>query len=445
LGSSIAKATGRPFVRVSLGGVRDEATLRGHRKTYVGAVPGRIIDAIRKAGVRNPVVLLDEVDKLSEGVMGSPESALLEVLDPEQNATFVDHYLDVEFDLSEVTFICTANDIGRISGPLRSRLEMINVEGYTPIEKRNIARRHLIEQQMAEHALPVDSVEISDEAIDAMIEGYTREAGVRQLKRSIAKMCRGLALEVARHLDDHELPVQVDVAGLEKYLGKQRFFRDAAERAAVPGISTGLAWTAVGGDILFIETTQMRGKGQLQITGQLGDVMQESVRTAVSYVRSHSDELKVSADFLDKHDLHVHVPAGATPKDGPSAGITIFSALISLLTNRPIRSDTAMTGEVTLSGRVLPVGGIKAKVLAAHRAGIRRVLVPKRNERDLEEVPEEVREEMEFFPVENVHEVLELIFDSNDPASETGPQSHSVVKGQSLDEPNVPGYSARNS
>ena len=408
LASSIAEATGRPFVRVSLGGVRDEAEIRGHRRTYIGAMPGRIVRAMTQAGVKNPIILLDEIDKLMQGWAGSPEAALLEVLDPEQNHTFTDHYLEMPFDLSEVLFICTANTLDTLSPPLRDRLEIVELEGYTMQEKQHIARRHLLPKQLERHGLTEDVVHISDAALNGVIQAYTREAGVRQLDRELTKICRAVTLESARQPEGKSAPTRIDDDdALAKYLGKPRFFEEMAERMAIPGVATGLAWTPVGGDILFIESSRMPGQGKLETTGQLGDVMKESARAALTYVRSHADELGVDADFLEKQDLHVHVPAGGTPKDGPSAGVTIFTALTSLLTGRRVRSDTAMTGECTLRGRVLPVGGIKSKVLAASRAGITRVILPEKNRRDLDEVPEEVRDCTEFIFAEDMSQVLD--------------------------------------
>jgi ATP-dependent Lon protease len=406
LGQSVADATGRPLVRISLGGVRDEAEIRGHRRTYVGALPGRLLSALKKAKVRNPIVLLDEVDKLSQGWMGSPEAALLEVLDPEQNKNFTDHYLEIPFDLSEVLFLCTANDISTLSAPLRDRLEIIELPGYTADEKQRIARQHLIPKQLKAHAIPTGTLTLTDEALSAVVRDYTREAGVRQLNRELLKLCRALALEIARAHDKktHELHVGAD--DLHRYLGKARFFSEVAERTSVPGVATGLAWTPVGGDILFIETSRMPGKGHLEITGQLGDVMKESAKAALSYVRSHADELGVKVESLETQDLHIHVPAGGVPKDGPSAGVTMFTALTSLLSGRRVRSDTAMTGECTLRGRVLPVGGIKAKVLAAHRAGITRVILPQKNARDLDDVPKEARDAMEFILADDMSQVI---------------------------------------
>jgi ATP-dependent Lon protease len=406
LGQSIASATGRPFLRIALGGVRDEAEIRGHRRTYVGALPGRILHALKKAGVKNPVLLLDEVDKLHEGWAGSPEAALLEVLDPEQNRTFTDHYLELPFDLSEVMFLCTANTLETLSAPLRDRLEIIELSGYTVVEKLHIGKRHLVPKRVKETGLPEGALEITDAALLGIIHDHTREAGVRQLDRSITRLGRSIALEVTRATEQAAFRVVVDADNLGKYLGKPRFTSELRERVSVPGVATGLAWTPVGGDILFIETSRMPGKGRLEITGKLGDVMKESARAALSYVKSHAKELGAPIEDLDSTDLHIHVPAGAVPKDGPSAGVTIFSALASLLSGRSVRADTAMTGEVTLRGRVLPVGGIKAKVLAAHRAGIRRVILSEKNARDLDDVPGDVRSEMEFVLVSDMREVL---------------------------------------
>ncbi|MFN7699317.1 MAG: endopeptidase La, partial [Deltaproteobacteria bacterium] len=405
LAQSVADATGRPLVRVSLGGVRDEAEIRGHRRTYIGALPGRVVHAMRKAKVKNPVVVLDEIDKLGRGWQGDPEAALLEVLDPEQNKQFTDHYLELPFDLSEVLFIATANDLSTLSAPLRDRLEIIEVSGYTTDEKVAIAERHLVEQQMKKVGLPSGSVTVPRESLELVVREYTREAGVRQLGREIGKVLRSLALEVARKKSE-SASITVDEATIRKVLGKPKFFAEMAEQDNAPGIAAGLAWTPVGGDILFIETTKMAGKGRIEITGQLGDVMKESVRAALAYLRSHAEELGVDPEFLEKHDLHVHVPAGAIPKDGPSAGITMYTALASLMTGRRVRSDVAMTGEVTLRGRVLPIGGLKSKMLAAHRAGFKRVIIPKLNERDLPEIPEIIRSELEIIAAEDVREVI---------------------------------------
>jgi ATP-dependent Lon protease len=406
LGQSIADATGRPFVRVALGGVRDEAEIRGHRRTYVGALPGRVLSALRKAGVKNPVVLLDEIDKLGTGWGGSPEAALLEVLDPEQNQTFTDHYLELPFDLSEVMFVCTANTLETLSAPLRDRLEIVELSGYTPDEKVSIARRHLVPKRSTEHGIAEGRFSITDQALSAIVRDYTREAGVRQLDREIKKLCRGAALEIARQETARGASVALDSGDLDRLLGKAKFEREVAERTAIAGVSTGLAWTPFGGSILFVETSRMPGTGKVEITGQLGDVMKESARAALTFVRSNAAQLGILAEVVRDQDVHIHVPAGAIPKDGPSAGVTIFTALVSLFTGRRVRPDTAMTGECTLRGRVLPVGGIKAKVLAAHRAGIKRVVLPTRCGRDLDEVPEEVRAEIEVFLVDDMSEVI---------------------------------------
>jgi ATP-dependent Lon protease len=407
LGQSIADATGRPFIRVSLGGVRDESEIRGHRRTYVGALPGRLVNALRKVKVKNPVILLDEVDKLGQGWMGSPEAALLEVLDPEQNKSFTDHYLELPFDLSEVLFIATANSLEPLSAPLRDRMEIIQLSGYTPQEKRQIARRHLIPKQLHEHALEDGALAIDDESLDVIIRDYTREAGVRQLEREITKLCRTLALEVVRSAGKQEPRVTVDLDVLRRSLGKPRFFNEVAERSSVPGVATGLAYTPVGGDILFIETSRMKGKGGLQITGQLGEVMQESAKAALSYVRSHAERLGIDPAAFEGYDVHIHVPAGAVPKDGPSAGVTMFTALASLLSGRRVRPDTAMTGECSLRGRVLPVGGIKEKVMAAHRAGIERVILPAHNQRDVDDIPEDTRAAVKLVFVSDMLEALD--------------------------------------
>lgn len=406
LGQSIADAMGRPLVRIALGGVRDEAEIRGHRRTYVGALPGRILAAMKRAKVKNPVMLLDEIDKLFTSWSGSPEAALLEVLDPEQNRTFADHYLEIPFDLSEVLFICTANDLSTLSAPLRDRLEIIELGGYTADEKIHIAKRHLLPKQLETHCIPSDSLSVSDRALEAIVRDYTREAGVRQLTREINKLCRAVALETVRAADAKTQTIAIDEHDLSRYLGRVRFFSEAAERTSVPGVATGLAWTPFGGDILFVETSRMPGKGRLEITGQLGDVMKESAKAALSYVRSHAELLGIDPVSLESQDLHIHVPAGAVPKDGPSAGVTMFTALTSLLSDRRVRSDTAMTGECTLRGRVLPVGGIKAKVLAAHRAGISRIVLPEKNARDLEEVPQEVQDAIEFIFASDMSQVI---------------------------------------
>ncbi len=433
LGQSIADATDRPFVRIALGGVKDQAEIRGHRRTYIGAIPGRIIHGLKKAGAKNPVMLLDEIDKLGQHWGGSPESALLEVLDPEQNDSFTDHYLELPFDLSETLFICTANSLGDISGPLRDRLEIVELSGYTHDEKVRIARDHLIPHQLSEYGIHEDALVITDGALDAIVREYTREAGVRELKRQIVRLCRALALKIARQVDGEavDTTLKVDSESLHDLLGKKKFREKMAEHSSQPGIATGLAWTPVGGDILFIETSLMPGKGSIQITGKLGEVMTESAKAALSYVRSNAETLNVDASFLDTHDLHIHVPAGAVPKDGPSAGVTIFSAITSLLTGRPIRSDTAMTGECSLRGRVLPVGGIKAKVLAAHRAGLTRIILPSQNERDVDEIPEATRGELEFVFADDMSDVLAAaLTDASEAVAVTGLAAEVAPKPQ---------------
>jgi ATP-dependent Lon protease len=405
LGKSIARALGRRYVRVSLGGVRDEAEIRGHRRTYIGALPGRILQGLRRAGTRNPVFVLDEIDKIGAGVRGDPAAALLEVLDPEQNHTFSDHYLELPFDLSEVVFVATANDLGAIPGPLRDRMEVLPIEGYTTAEKRKIAASHLVPRQLAEHGLEAAQLTFGAGALEEIIEGHTREAGVRNLEREIARVVRGVAVKVA---SGEAGPIDVGVDDLAAYLGPTVFFAELAERDPRPGVATGLAWTPTGGEILFIETTLMPGKGELLVTGQLGDVMRESARAALSYVRAHAAELGVPPGLLERSDLHVHVPAGAVPKDGPSAGQAIATAIVSLLTGRAVSGDVAITGEITLRGHVLPVGGIAAKVLAAHRAGIRRVILPARNAKDVAELPAEVTDAIEIRFVSRLADTLAL-------------------------------------
>jgi ATP-dependent Lon protease len=413
LGRSIADSLGRKFGRIALGGVRDEAEIRGHRRTYIGALPGRLIQAMKKAGTTNPVVLLDEIDKLGHDVRGDPAAALLEVLDPEQNNSFNDHYLDLPYDLSKVLFIATANQLDTIPAPLRDRMEIIEVPGYTFEEKLNIAKQHLVPKQMREHGITDAHIEIPDATLLKLAMSYTREAGVRNLEREVASVCRGVAVDVARHdaTAGEFNRVVVDVSKLDDILGAERYFNETAERTSVPGVATGLAWTAAGGDLLFIEATKMGGKGSLILTGQLGDVMKESAQAAMSWIRSRAVDLGIATDlehhFLDKSDLHLHFPAGAIPKDGPSAGVTITTAIVSLLTGKNVRSDTAMSGEITLRGHVLPVGGIKEKVLAAHRGGARRVILPARNEKDLRDIPKNVREEMEFIFAKTIDTVLE--------------------------------------
>jgi ATP-dependent Lon protease len=392
---------------VSLGGVRDEAEIRGHRRTYVGSLPGRVIQGIKKAGTNNPVFILDEIDKLGHDFRGDPAAALLEVLDPEQNNTFSDHYLEVTFDLSKVMFIATANVLDPIPAALRDRLEVLELPGYTREEKQMIARQFLVKKELDEHGIKEDQCDITDEAIGEIVESYTREAGVRNLEREVANIIRGVAVKVA----EDKLPEKETITAekVAEYLGPQKYFLETAERTAEPGVATGLAWTPVGGDILFIEVSRMPGKGQLVLTGQLGDVMKESAQAAMSFVRSKTKWLGLDENFLEKQDIHIHIPAGAIPKDGPSAGVTLFTALVSMLTNKRVRSDVAMTGEITLRGLVLPVGGIKEKVLAAHRAGIKRVVLPHRNKKDLVDIPDQAKREMEMLFVSRMDELLPLV------------------------------------
>ena len=401
LGQSVARALGRRFERISVGGVRDESEIRGHRRTYIGAMPGTIMRALRDAESHNPVFMIDEIDKMGTDYRGDPASAMLEVLDPEQNATFRDHYLDVQFDLSRVMFMCTANDMDRVPGPLRDRMEVIPLAGYTAEEKLQIAKRYLVPRQIERNGLKRSQVAFSDAGLRAIVADYTREAGVRSLEREIGSVCRKVAVRVA--LGTHNGKVSVTAPRVRELLGRPRFQADVRRRTAEPGVATGLAWTPAGGDVLFVEATAMPGKGKLTITGQLGDVMKESAQAALSYVRGHAD---TPEDWFATHDLHVHVPAGAIPKDGPSAGITMATALMSLVSGRPVRDDLAMTGELTLSGQVLPIGGLKEKALAAQRAGIRRVLAPRRNEGDLEDLPEALRAKMDFVWVGEVGEVF---------------------------------------
>jgi ATP-dependent Lon protease len=407
LGRSIARALGRKFVRLSLGGVRDEAEIRGHRRTYVGALPGRIIQSIRKAGSNNPVFILDEVDKIGADFRGDPSSALLEVLDPEQNNTFSDHYLEVDFDLSKVMFITTANLLDPIPPPLRDRMEVLELTGYTEEEKLEIAFSHLLPRQLEAHGLTNEQMELTREAVRRVIASYTREAGLRNLEREIAALSRGVAREVAEGGRQH---VKIDADDVAQYLGPPRFFREAALDNPEPGVATGLAWTPTGGDILFIEVLRMPGKGNLKLTGQLGDVMKESANAALSYIRARAPFLGIEEDFFEKSDLHIHVPAGAIPKDGPSAGVAMLTALVSLLSGRAVKKNLAMTGEITLRGHVLPVGGIKNKVLAAHRAGIQEIILPAQNQVDLEEIPESVRHDLTFHLVSRLDEALEFAF-----------------------------------
>jgi ATP-dependent Lon protease len=404
LGRSIARSLGRKFVRISLGGVHDEAAIRGHRRTYVGALPGQIIQGMKKSGTINPVFMMDEVDKIGHDFRGDPSAALLEVLDPEQNNSFADHYLEIPYDLSNVMFVATANVADPIPPPLRDRMEILEIPGYTRREKLAIARQHLIPKQLEEHGLKAEQLTITDEAVEELIEHYTREAGVRSLERAIASVIRGVAVKVAEgDANARTIKSEEDLHG---FLGPIKYTSEVAERTEETGVATGLAWTAVGGEILFIEVTRMFGTGKMQLTGQLGDVMKESAHAALSYVRTNAERYGVSKDFLEKSDIHIHIPAGAMPKDGPSAGITMFTAIVSLLTGIRVRHDVAMTGEISLRGRVLPIGGVKEKTLAAHRAGIKRVLLPERNKADLEEVPKEVRDELEFVFVNKLDEVL---------------------------------------
>ena len=403
LGHSIARAMGRKFVRLSVGGVRDEAEIRGHRRTYIGAMPGTIVRAMRDAGTKNPVMMIDEIDKVGADFRGDPQSALLEVLDPEQNVNFRDHYLDLPFDLSQVLFVCTANSLDTISPPLRDRMEIITLSGYTEMEKLQIAKRYLVKKQRTNNGLRDSQAQISDQAIRAIINDYTREAGVRNLEREIGTVFRKVARKIA---ENARYKARVTPETLVEYLRKPRFFNEVRKRVASVGVATGLAWTPVGGDILFIETQAMPGTGKLVLTGQLGDVMKESAQAAVSFLRSRSGELGLADDYFAKHDLHVHVPAGATPKDGPSAGIALATSIASMLTGLKVDTNLAMTGEITLTGQVLPIGGLKEKVLGAKRAGIGKVLLPRRNEMDLDDIPKEVRDTMTFVPVDELSEVF---------------------------------------
>ena len=403
LGQSIARATGRKFVRASLGGVHDEAEIRGHRRTYIGALPGNIIQGIRKAGTRNPVFMLDEMDKLGAGFHGDPSSALLEVLDPEQNSTFRDNYLGVPFDLSQVMFIGTANVLDAIPGPLRDRMEVIELPSYTEDEKVEIAKRYLVKRQLEANGLQPEQVEITEDALRTIVREYTREAGVRNLERQIGGVLRNVAVRIAEGTAER---VRIEPDDVRQILGARKFENEVAIRTCVPGVATGLAWTPVGGDVLFVEATRTRGTGKLILTGQLGDIMKESAQAALSLIKSRAKRLGIDEALFEKSDIHVHVPAGAIPKDGPSAGVAMFTALVSLLTDQTVRGDTAMTGEISLRGLVLPVGGIKEKVLAAHRAGIKRVLLPARNQKDFEEIPESARHALEFVWLETVDDAI---------------------------------------
>ncbi|PEN14097.1 endopeptidase La [Longibacter salinarum] len=443
LGQSIARALDREFVRMSLGGVRDEAEIRGHRRTYVGALPGRVLQGLKKAGTNNPVFMLDEVDKLDSGFRGDPSSALLEVLDPEQNDQFNDHYLELDYDLSKVLFVATANYVDRIPAPLRDRMEMIEITGYTQNEKLQIAKQYLVPRQVERNGLNDEKIKFEDDAISLMIDGYTRESGVRQLERTIGAVTRGVAKKVAT---DDAVTADIHDDDLEEYLGARKYFSEVAERTEVPGVATGLAWTPTGGDILFIEASLSKGQGRMTLTGQLGDVMKESGQAALSYVKARSDELGIPQDAFRYWDLHVHVPAGAVPKDGPSAGITMISALVSAYTQRRVKHTVAMTGEITLRGLVLPVGGIKEKVLAAKRAGINQVILPKKNEKDVKEITGEALDGIDVTYVERVDQVIDLVLEDEqieDPAEFFAlPESEKQIIQQNnrsgvMDEPSV--------
>ena len=405
---SIARSINREYVRMSLGGVRDEAEIRGHRRTYIGAIPGRIINCIKEAGTKNPVFLFDEVDKIGADFRGDPASALLEVLDPEQNKEFTDHYLETPFDLSNVMFITTANTTSTIPRPLLDRMEVIEVEGYTEEDKLQIAKKYLVPKMIEASGLKKKQIRISDRAIRSLINYYTRESGVRNLEREIANLCRKVARKIVTE-GDGTYSVKPD--NIEEYLGKKRFRFDKIKGKKEIGVTTGLAWTIVGGETLFIETTAVPGTGKLQLTGQMGDVMQESARTGISYIRSIADKLGIDENFYKEKDIHIHIPEGAVPKDGPSAGVTMCVAMISTLTGRPARKDIAMTGEITLRGNIMPVGGIREKVLAAHRAGIKKVLIPKECEKDLDEIPEKVREQMDFVLLTHVREAVKEVLE----------------------------------
>ncbi len=413
LGKSIARATGRKFVRVSLGGVRDEAEIRGHRRTYIGALPGKVIQSMKKAGSNNPVFLLDEIDKMSTDFRGDPSSALLEVLDPEQNTTFNDHYLDVDYDLSKVMFITTANALERIPRPLQDRMEIIRIAGYTEIEKLNIAKKYLIPKVRKQNGLKDSNIEFSDNAILGLIRNYTKEAGVRNLERELAAVCRKVVVEVVK--GDREASFVISSKSLQKYLGPEKFRYGRADQEQKIGVTTGLAWTDLGGELLATEVAVVPGKGRLTITGRLGEVMQESAQAAMSYVRSRADDLGLERDFYQKVDIHIHVPEGATPKDGPSAGITLATSLVSALVKIPVRSDLAMTGELTLRGNVLPIGGLKEKVLAAHRGGIKHVLIPAENEKDISEIPASILKSISIELVQHMDQVLRKALVLEDP------------------------------
>jgi ATP-dependent Lon protease len=425
LGKSIAEAMGRNFIRVALGGVRDEADIRGHRRTYIGSLPGRIIAELRKAGTRNPVMMLDEIDKLGADFRGDPSSALLEVLDPAQNNTFTDHYLDVPFDLSKVLFIATANSMDPVPGPLRDRMEVIEIPGYTQNDKLHIAKTYLVPRQLEANGLERKQAKFLDQAIKDLIESYTREAGVRNLERSIGSVARAIAAEIVAGGVEK---VTVDRAYVEKTLGPRRFEPELAQRTSVPGVATGMAYTPVGGEILFIESSRVPGKGNITMTGQIGDVMKESATAAYTLVRSRADQLGIDQKLLAESDIHIHVPAGAVPKDGPSAGTAMFTSLASLMLNKPARADVAMTGEITLRGLVLPIGGLKEKTLAALRAGIKEVIVPKRNEKDLPDLPQDVKDHLKFHFVENVDQVLKIAIGSKNGAKPAPPKKTPKIK-----------------
>ena len=448
LGKSIARATGRKFVRVSLGGVRDEAEVRGHRRTYIGALPGKIIQSMRKAASGNPVMLLDEVDKMSTDFRGDPSSALLEVLDPEQNCTFNDHYLDCDYDLAKVMFVTTANTLERIPRPLQDRMEIIRIPGYTETEKLNIAKRYLVRKQREANGLKEENIEFSDQAILQIIRLYTREAGVRNLEREIASICRKVAVEVVK--TDRNAHVRVSASSLAKQLGPPRFRYGMAETEPQIGVATGLAWTEMGGELLGVEVTIVPGRGKLTVTGQLGEVMQESAQAALSYIRSRAHALGLAPNFYQKIDIHIHIPEGATPKDGPSAGITLATALASALCRVPVRNDLAMTGEITLRGRVLPIGGLKEKILAAHRGGVKTVLIPKENAKDVDDIPAPILKNVTLFQVEHMDEVLrhalvladpEAFFKVKPAALDYGVVAESkeeLVDDDAEDEPTIP-------
>jgi ATP-dependent Lon protease len=429
LGKSIARALGREFTRMSLGGMRDEAEIRGHRRTYIGAMPGRLIQALKRVGTRNPVFMLDEVDKIGADWRGDPASALLEVLDPQQNNSFRDHYLDVDFDLSDIIFITTANQLDTIPGPLLDRMEVIQLDGYTEYEKIKIAQEHLIKRQLRANSLRADEMSFEEPALRKLIREYTREAGVRNLEREIGAVMRKAAIHIAAG-DTKQVRVTPDL--VREYLGKPRFRFEVGEQTKIPGVATGLAWTPVGGDVLFVEAARSRGHGNLTITGQLGKVMEESVRIAHSYLKAHADALGLDEERFENSDFHIHVPEGAVPKDGPSAGVTMTTALYSLMLGRPVRPDVAMTGEITLRGKVTPVGGVKMKVLAAHRAGLRTIILPERNMDDLDELPEDVRNDLTFVPVEQIDQVLETAIQKPETAEERKRQTKNGRQAEPL-------------